>query len=116
VRWKLSQLWSIPYTDSYWNTLTSLQWYAFAEHLALDKKQKEEFLRDLSEYAMAFHNYEAVQAVRDSRDEELIQQEINEEEIFAQQVEKLFGRKLGLDKEDTSPQEDTIRVVKKNGE
>lgn len=108
MRWKLSQLWSIPYTDDYWSTLTPLQWFAFAEHLALDKKESEEFSRDLAEYAMAFHNYEAVQAVRDSREEQSILKDKAQTDIFAQQVEKLLGRKLDF----SSPQ-DTMRVVKK---
>lgn len=114
MRWKLCQLWSVPYTDKYWDTLTPLQWYAFAEHLALDNKQKDEALRDLSEYTMAFHNYEAVQSVRDSRDQQSILEDKTQADIFTQQVEKLFGRKLDLN--ESSPQEDTIRVVKKNGE
>jgi len=87
-------MWGIPYSDRYWDTLHSLQWQAFAFHVAEDRREEEELLRDIAEYAMAFHNFEAVQAVRDKREQQAYLDDQESQEIFAKQVEQMFGRKL----------------------
>lgn len=87
-------MWGIPYSDRYWETLHSLQWQVFAYHVAEDRKEEEELLRDIAEYAMAFHNFEAVQAVRDKREQQAYLDDQQSQDIFAKQVEQLFGRKL----------------------
>jgi hypothetical protein len=70
LRWKLSALWHIPYTDPYWDSLLFVQWKIFAEHLALDEKREFEDKRNMAEYAMGFHNPEAVQYVLSERESE----------------------------------------------
>lgn len=103
-----------------------IQWRIFAEHVAMDRKEREEFLRDLVEYGMAFHNYEAVKQVQRRREvkESLDYQE--NEQAFMDQIEKLFGKKLDpshlnqaknnpnnvVNEFSDQPEEDTIRIRK----
>lgn len=60
----------------------------------MDRREREEFLRDLVEYGMAFHNFEAVKQVQKSRELKQSAEYQESEQIFMEQVEKLFGRKL----------------------
>lgn len=74
-----------------------MQWKVFSEHAALDQKEEVERLRDLAEYAMAFHNYEAVNSVQKARELATYPEDQTEdpvEDIFLKQVEQLFGKKL----------------------
>lgn len=65
-------------------------WRIFAEHINVDKREKEEQLRDLAEYAMAFHNYDAVQAVQAERDrQEHSRQHDEAEDIYLQQLKDM---------------------------
>jgi hypothetical protein len=74
-----------------------MQWRVFSEHLALDQKEEVERLRDIAEYAMAFHNYEAVSAVQEARESPPSPEAKPVEDIFLQQVEQMFGKKLDKD-------------------
>jgi hypothetical protein len=124
LRWKLSKLWNIPYSDNYWNNLHDLQWRTFAEHVRLDNKEDNDRLRDFIEYAMAFIEYETVKRVQDARaeQEELSQTDTNNEDIFLEQLKQMG---FNLDKDTLysareqagsgiNPEEDIIRVVEKD--
>jgi len=103
LRWNLSKLWHKEYDSPYWDKLHPVQWRYYAEHIALDAKEKIEQLRDISEYAMAFHNYEAVKSVQEARE---LQASLEDEEItdiFSQQVEQLFGSKIDLENNTRPP-------------
>jgi len=103
LRWNLSKLWHKEYDSPYWDKLHPVQWRYYAEHIALDAKEKTEQLRDISEYAMAFHNYQAVKSVQEARE---LQESLEDEEItdiFSQQVEKLFGSKIDLENTEVIP-------------
>ena len=103
-----------------------VQWRVFAEHIALDRKEHEEFSRDLVEYGMAFHNFEAVKQVQQAREAKQRLEDQQTTEIFMEQVEKLFGKKLDpshlneakdnpdnqVNEEDLDQQQDTIKVFK----
>ena len=81
------------------------QWRVFAEHIALDDVEHEKLLRNIAEYTMAFHNYEAVRAVQEAR----IEQEQNptqaqdkqtrEEDAFFKQLQSMG---INLDEEKLS--------------
>jgi hypothetical protein len=113
-------LWKTPYTSSFWDQLYPAQWRIFAEHIALDRYEEEERFRDISEYAMAFHNFEAVQAVQRARQERghaPAESEENNEDIFLQQVSKLFGRELNkeiVEKSQAQPENnlDEVKVIR----
>ena len=70
-----------------------VQWRIFSEFAAQDKKEQEELYRDIAEYAMAFHNYDAVKTVQEAREQRTSQDE-TQEDIFLKQVEQMFGKKL----------------------
>jgi hypothetical protein len=119
LRWKLSKLWQIPYSDNYWNHLHDLQWRVYAEHIRLDNKEDNDRLRDFIEYAMAFVEYETVKRVQDAREEEELFKDSNNEDIFLDQLKQMG---INLDKETLhkarertdNPEEDIIRVVEKD--
>lgn len=82
-----------------------MQWKVFSEHAALDQKEEVERLRDIAEYAMAFHNYEAVNSVQKARESATHLEDQTEdslEDIFLKQVEQLFGKKLDKNAMETS--------------
>lgn len=89
----MSKYWHKPYDDRYWETLHAFQWRIFSEHIRLDEREELERMRDLVEYAMAFHNYEAVQAVQKAREEESEQSyqepEISSEDAWYQQLQAM---------------------------
>jgi CRISPR/Cas system-associated protein Cas10 (large subunit of type III CRISPR-Cas system) len=121
LRWKLSKLWQIPYSDNYWNHIHDLQWRVYAEHIRLDNKEDNDRLRDFIEYAMAFIEYETVKRVQDAREEEELFKDSNNEDVFLDQLKQMG---INLDKETlykareqtdrTNPEEDIIRVVEKD--
>ena len=59
--------------------------------------EKFESLRDIAEYAMAFHNVEGVKAVQRARDERKLLEDKQTTDIFMQQVAELFGRELQIE-------------------
>jgi hypothetical protein len=126
LRWKLAKYWHIPYSDIFWSTLHDIQWRIFAEHAQLDQQEEYERSRNLVEYGMAFHNYEAVKAVQEERERQTSLAGSESEDIFLQQLRNLG---INLDKEalhnarqnggsvpqdNDKDEEDTIRVVKRD--
>lgn len=73
-------------------------------HLQQDLSEKLEWDRSIVEYAMAFHNLEAVRKVQEAREEENLEVAEQNDEIFSKQIEELFGRKIdftsNVEKED----------------
>lgn len=98
LRWKLSLLWNKAYDDPYWLTLHPNQWRVYAEHYKKDLEEKVDTQRQLAEYIMSFHNIEAVRAVQRSRELQRQNDDRALGEIFAKQVEALFGKNLSFDK------------------
>jgi hypothetical protein len=108
-------LWKIPYNSLFWETINPIQWRIFAEHIFQDQKEKLETDRDLAEYAMAFHNYEAVVKVQEARENRDDNQDRAAEEAFMQQLKNMG---IDLDKQklqqaknqSMTPEEDIITV------
>jgi len=103
LRWKLSKLWRKEYDSPYWDKLHPVQWRYYAEHIALDAKEKIEQLRDISEYAMAFHNYEAVKSVQEARELQASLEDEETTDIFSQQIADLFGSKIDFENKTRPP-------------
>lgn len=63
----------------------------------MDLEEKVDSQRQLAEYIMSFHNVEAVRAVQRTRDLQRRNEDKNVGDIFAKQVESLFGKNLSFD-------------------
>lgn len=68
--------------------------------------------RDLAEYVMLFHNPEGVKKVQEHREYVLSGQKAEVEHIFEQQVEKLFGKGLGIDKKHNNKEDLPQEIIR----
>lgn len=80
----------MPVDSDFFDGINPAQWSWYQIQHWLDEKEKYEFMRDVAEHNAMFSNPQAVQQIRDARDNKY---ETSPED-FGALVEDMFGRQL----------------------
>lgn len=93
MRWRLCKHFKVPVDDEIFKTINNAQYIWYQIQFALDEKEKFELLRDVAEHNAMFTNPEAVEQIRNSRENTYA---MNDKD-FNSMIKDTFGRELNLE-------------------
>jgi len=125
LRWHLSKIWQTPFHDSFFDTITPVQWLFYAHMVGEDRREEAEAWRDRLEYMARFIDNESVEKIKKAREhhERSIEDGV-QVDGFDNLLISTFGKGLGsaltdpsmrqgdADDDDDDPDVDLITVHK----